>query len=280
MENYFLSTVRTLKRKPMCSDLASMSSQTCTKCAILVTQTEPNNQRLISSLTALGLRGIAAPCSIATVKKISQFAVRSCQEAECWIFLSSHAARYGSEAIDKLECSKTTIAIGPSTRETLLELGWNVDLIPEKDYDSHGIAALDYFTETSGRSVVLFGSSPSNQLLADKLRKQGHYVKKVQTHSITAQSIENAKSMFGCIQHHQIHALTSHSMKNLEHLIFLGQQLNIDWLASKPLVVVNEKMREYALKQGWKADVYQSRDALPNNIIYTITQELEGTARV
>jgi uroporphyrinogen-III synthase len=212
---------------------------------IVVTQSEPSNTNLLQQLQFCQAQTISLPTSVVTPKKLSPFSLQIASQATCWVFQSSNAARACFPALSDLAFDKTIVAIGPSTEQTLQDLGVHVDLVPETQYDSKGISNLAYFHEQSGRNVVLFSGKQSFATLEKDLRGLGHLCKKVPTHHY---NITPLTALQDTLTHlpEKIDAITSHSLTNLQHLTQLMLLQTSNWLRHTTLLVVSPKMAEYA----------------------------------
>lgn len=212
---------------------------------IVVTQSEPSNVGLLQQLQFCQAQAISLPTSVVTPKKLSPFSMQIASQGACWVFQSSNAARACFPALADLAFDKTIVAIGPSTEQTLRDLGVHVDLIPETQYDSKGICSLPYFHNQSERNVVLFSGKQSFATLEKDLRALGHLCKKVPTHNYSIMPLANLQKTLTHLPE-KIDAITSHSLTNLQHLSQLMLLQSNNWLTHTTLLVVSPKMVEYA----------------------------------
>jgi len=238
---------------------------------IVVTQSEPSNAGILAQLQFCQAQAISLPTSVVTPKKLSPFSLQVACQATCWVFQSSNAARACFPALLDHTTDKTIIAIGPSTEQTLRDLGVHVDLVPETQYDSKGISNLAYFHEQSGRNVVLFSGKQSFASLEKDLRAMGHSCKKVPTHNY---SIMPLTSLQNTLTHlpEKIDAITSHSLNNLQHLAQLMLLQTHNWLAHTTLLVVSPKMAEYAEQKKLSRTILLADNPTGDAIIRSLNQ--------
>ena len=241
---------------------------------ILVTQSSPNQKNLTSCLQAQGHRAHHLPCTIIKPKNISSFSIQTTHHADTWIFMSAHAVRLSQNILDEYFNGQTLIAIGPATARALEEVNKSADWVPSI-FTSEGIAQLDYFLNCEPKSIVLFSSSQSASTLPNKLKKLGHRVKKITTHSPQILAIPDARNLITQYPKH-FHLITSHSLTNLEHLTFIAQQLQLTWVFTCPLLVISKPMHIHAQRLGFTGEILISPDASSDSIFDSFCQWLNS----
>ncbi|MEC8063365.1 MAG: uroporphyrinogen-III synthase [Pseudomonadota bacterium] len=236
---------------------------------ILVTQSNPNQNHLLTLLQRHGYTTYSLPCTQVTPKKISSFTQKTAQEADTWIFLSANAVRCCHQHLRNHYDDQTIIAIGPATARTLEELGTPVDYLPEDNFNSESIAKLNYFSTHTNRKISIFSGNQSTSNLNSTLNRLGHTCKKIITHSTQIIEITKAMTLIEQIPT-DIDAITSHSLMNLKHLCSTAQQLKQPWIFHCPLLVVSKKMADCALEYGFKSPILESPDASAESITSTL----------
>ena len=238
---------------------------------IIVTQSCPSNEGLLQQLRFCQANPIPLPCSTITPKKLSPFSVQTAHQADCWVFQSSNAARSCFPALSESSSDKTIISIGPSTQQTLSDFGIHVDLIPEKHYDSNGISQLPYFHDQPGRNVIVFGGKQSHTNLEKDLRSLGHACKKITTHHYSLTPLPQIQETLSGLPQ-KIDAITSHSLTNLQHLTQLAALQPSTWLAQTPLLVISEKMADYAQQKKLTPTILQAESPVSNMVLHRLSQ--------
>lgn len=224
---------------------------------IVVTQSKPSNEGILQQLSFCHANPISLPTSLVTPKKLSPFSLQTAHQAACWVFQSSNAARTCFPALSEQACDKTIVAIGPSTEQTLRDLGIHVDLVPETQYDSKGISNLPYFHEQSGCNVVLFSGKQSYASLEKDLKALGHTCKKIPTHHYSLTPLTTLQDTLKNLPK-KIDAITSHSLTNLQHLTQLSALQANPWLHQTPLLVVSDAMADYAQQKKLSCTILQA----------------------
>ena len=196
--------------------------------------------------------------------KIGKIKQTVCCSADTWIFLSRHSITANSDLLRQCLQDQTVIAIGPGTQDALEDQGIRVDLVPEINHSSDGIAQLRYLNNDQQRKILIFSESNAPSALRTKLKKQGHQVAHVATYQHQPRASQEIAETIQPLTE-QITDITTHSQKGLLHLLQCTKQEQLHNLLSKTLLVTSKAMQSLAQKNGF-SQVICSHDNAPMEI--------------
>lgn len=236
--------------------------------SVLVTQSAPNHESLCDKLQQAGIPSIAKACIDIEPIAISSIQAQALSDADCWVFLSTHAVYHASDIIHSCYQQQHVISIGPTTAHALANIQCHVHDIP-LSYTSEGIHALPYFQEQP-RKVVIFTGKNGPRTLQRKL-KPFHTVHQCNTYRRRQTSIE-AFTLTPTVREH-LQAVTVHSKLSLQFLHNLLIANAYKDLLNKELVVVNETMRNMAKDMGFTR-IHISKNPTADAIVQTLSDIL------
>lgn len=213
---------------------------------VLVTRPEQQAEKLCAMVTDAG--GVAIPFPVITIKPIARenWSNIVLAEQDMIIFVSINAVKFfiaGKQ--DKLSDKIQLVAVGASTARYMREQGLRVDLQPPVPAGSESLLAMSALKNLKDKKVLIVRGQGGRELLADTLAARGAKIRYIEIYQRSlpipsTEEIEQAKTA-DCI------VITSvASLKNLLMLI------DGDSLKSKKLIVVSERIREYAMHGGFQ----------------------------
>lgn len=143
---------------------------------VLVTRPPRQAAPLCQALSEAGMHPIAL-----AVLDIQPCAVENSQAIDSanWLIFTSPNAVWHAQAFIASDGAYQIAAVGQATAKALGDLGFNKVLIPERDYSSEGLLALDAFAQIKGQKIALIKGRGGRKVLATQLRHAGAEVTEV-----------------------------------------------------------------------------------------------------
>ncbi len=181
------------------------------------------------------------------------------------IFVSVNAVKHAFPLLpDELPLNVQIAAIGAATATALEDHGLPATLLPEKQFDSESLLALDALQDMQGRQVIIVRGKGGRELLRQELQKRGASVvyAEVYERRLPRRNADNLlrgwKQMVG--------AVTVTSSEMLDKLLQLLGEAGSELLRNTPLVVLSERTAEHAFNLGcrkvWVTDMPGDRGIL------------------
>lgn len=165
------------------------------------------------------------------------------------IFVSANAVPPVFEALDGSFPEDVWVAaVGGSTGRVLEAHGRSPDLLPERNYNSEGLLALDAMNDVDGEDVVIFRGEEGRELLARTLAERGACVEQV---AVYRRACPDADAQVLDTYRPDLDIVTVTSNESLDNLLGLAGEERREWLQSLPLVVLSERMAEHARSSGF-----------------------------
>ncbi|MBC52239.1 MAG: uroporphyrinogen-III synthase [Gammaproteobacteria bacterium] len=167
------------------------------------------------------------------------------------IFISTNAARLGLEWIDawwpQLPTGLSAYAVGPGTARSLQVLDWPV-FYSDKGVTSEHLLALPGLQDISGQRIALFRGVGGRELIAETLRERGATVDYIELYHRRTPDY-GSDMLLRLIQQDHINAIVVTSAQILDVMLHFLQN-NPAAVASIPVIVPSERIRQYALDAG------------------------------
>jgi uroporphyrinogen-III synthase len=213
---------------------------------VLVTRPEQQARSLCDSITSAGGFAIALPVlDIVPILPWNESTL-SLAEQDMIIFISRNAATHFMTGLQtSLADNVQLVAVGAGTAATMRELGLRVDTQPPPPAGSESLLTMPELNTVQDKNVLIVRGDGGRELLADTLLARGANISYLEVYRrglpyLSKQEIEQAKTA-DCI------VITSIAgLNNLCRLI------DIDQLTPKWLIVMSERIRQYALNLGFQ----------------------------
>jgi len=167
------------------------------------------------------------------------------------IFVSPNAVRFGCAlAWEGGLRAKRFGVVGRATAAALAGSGYTIDLIPDGRYDSEGLLALSDLQHMGGQEVVIVRGEGGRPLLADTLRARGAKVEYAEVYRRARPNKDVAPLLQAW--HGSVDLVTVTSIEVLENLVAMLGAEGWPLLRRTPLMVISERMREAADRQGFE----------------------------
>jgi len=219
---------------------------------ILVTRPAGQAARLCRLLEATGYECIQQP-AIEILEAADSYRLEAVtdtlEDYDLAIFVSVNAVKTGIEFIlNRREWPENTriATVGASSAEALLPYGLSVDLLPEHQYNSEALLALDELQDMSGQCVVIFRGNGGREVLRETLLARGADVDYVEVYQRKCPVVD-ARRMQALLQPGYLDCITITSNESLQNLLTMAGSEGQPLLLNIPLVVIG--IRQAALAQ-------------------------------
>lgn len=213
---------------------------------VLVTRPEQQARSLCDSITSAGGVAIALPVlEIVPILPWHEPEI-NLAEQDMIIFISRNAVTYFMAGLQtSLTDNVQLVAVGAGTAATMREHGLRVDIQPPPPAGSESLLTMPELNTVQDKNVLIVRGEGGRELLADTLLVRGANINYLEVYRRglpcpTKQEIEQAKTA-DCI------VITSTA--GLDNLC---QLIDINQLIPKGLIVMSERIRQYALNLGFQ----------------------------
>ena len=219
---------------------------------VLVTRAAHQAAGLCRLIESAGGRPQPFPAlEILPVEKNGQARRLLTEGRDLMLFVSPNAVRFGCALAgeDGLHAKRFGV-VGRATADSLAGAGYTIDLIPDGRYDSEGVLALSDLQHMAGQEVVIVRGEGGRPLLADTLRARGAKVEYAEVYRRARPNKDVAPLLRAW--HGSVDLVTVTSIEVLENLVAMLGAEGWPLLRSTPLMVISERMREAAARQGFE----------------------------
>ena len=170
------------------------------------------------------------------------------------VFVSVNAVQMGLERIlDQRDWPEQTLiaTVGARSAEALTAYGLSVDLVPEHQFNSEALLALEELEDMSGRNVVIFRGNGGREVLRDTLLERGADVAYVEVYRRVCPTADSAR-MHQLLQPGYLDCITITSNEALQNLVTMAGSEGQAALTQIPLVVIGERQARLAVRLGFE----------------------------
>ncbi len=213
---------------------------------VLVTRPQHQAESLCEAVRAAGGEAIAFPTINILPLEVNLSAVCPLDTYNIIIFVSRNAVSYFDEG---LQCSLSqgivAVAIGSSTAESMRRHGFENVIKPATPAGSERVLELAELQDVEGKQVLIVRGQDGRELLADTLTERGARVTYLEVYqrglpSPTQIELEQARTA-QCI-----------IISSVNSLVNLCQLIGEENIKNKRLIVVSNRIKQYAIRQGFK----------------------------
>jgi uroporphyrinogen-III synthase len=243
---------------------------------ILVTRPAHQAQALCNKIEALGGRVLRLPVLAIVDPADITPAVNIINQLDCVdiaIFISSNAVEKAHALITSRGAWPAHLkiaAVGKHTAETLQQLGIHVDLLPQHQFNSEALLALDELQHVAGKHIVIFRGTGGRELLAQNLRQRGAHVQYAEVYRrIKPDTGVSELQQAGAAG--KIHIITVTSNDSLQNLYDMAGNEGRGWLLNTPLAVISRRTADLAQQLGFKVTLI-AKQASDQGLVDTIKE--------
>lgn len=172
------------------------------------------------------------------------------------VFVSANAVRHGVPAVAAhggIPPQARVAAVGRATAAALGEAGIEVQICPERGFDSEALLASDALQRVAGATVLIVRGQGGRELLAETLRARGAEVHYAEVYRRVCAPFE-ATQLEACWQSARPALIVATSVDGLQCLLDGAGPQRRRVLAT-PLAVIGERMLKQARNLGFHSDV-------------------------
>jgi len=218
---------------------------------LLITRFSPHAARLSVLLQDLGIFSIAQP--LLKVEKTDEFHHADLvfnRSYDRIIAVSVHAVSYTAEAIFERWPISNYFAVGKATqREFECAVKQSV-YRPKKQFNSEGLLDLAQLQNVAQKRILILRGKGGSAFLADILRQRGAIVDYYQPYQRVAVDNVGANLIKKC-QQKQVNGIILTSIELLNQLVYITENVDMDWLKSITIYTISKRITEYACVLGW-----------------------------
>lgn len=232
------------------------------KLTVLNTRPHHQSQTLTQTIEQLGASVLHLP--LLDIEFIS-FSPLNLQPFSHFIFQSQNAVAAFLKIQKNIPDDVSIIAIGSATQRTLQEAGYTHVLIPAY-FSSEGVLAMPTMQQVKNKTILIISGENPKPILRDTLRERGAHITVCECYRRVAVA-HPMQIMFDQLQ--TIDTIITTSSESLAQLLTLFSAPYADWLFSKSLIVISEKMKIEATSAGFQR-VIQANDATDPEIVKAV----------
>lgn len=234
---------------------------------VLVTRPAAQADKLVSLLQQQAAEPILFPLIEIRAIDPSSWPIIDWRKVDWLIFVSRNAVQYFCAGLPKkLPARLACAAVGNGTAQTMREQGLTVSLQPEISNGSEGLLSLSQMQNLDGQKIVIVRGQGGRELLADTLQARGANIRYIEVYSRQLPKVSRAQ-IDAALATDILLATSVQSVANLLR-IFAGTK---EQMSAKPLIVLSERIKQYALAQGF-SDIVVTDNASDEAIMQRLTE--------
>ncbi len=141
-------------------------------------------------------------------------------------------------------------AIGASTAQALTNLGVVVTLVPTEQFNSEGLLNLSALQKVQGQRIIIFRGEGGRELLSAILSERGAILTEAVVYRRVLPEC-NIQTRLTQWQQGGLDMLVCTSNTGLQNLVTIVGESARNWLMNMPLLVISERMAEFAQTIGF-----------------------------
>ncbi len=190
------------------------------------------------------------------------------------VFVSVNAVRKGLDFIMARRAWPKNVRIatvGARSAQALEPYGLAVDLVPQHQFNSEALLALDELQDMSGRRVVIFRGNGGREYLFDTLTARGAAVEYAEVYRRACPE-GNAADLLGLWQPGALEVITITSNETLQNLFDMAGRSGQPLLRRLPLVVVSQRQAQLAERLGFSQAPWVADNASEEALLVALQQ--------
>lgn len=213
---------------------------------VLVTRPQQQARSLCDSITTAGGIAIAFPVVNIELISVGNETSMAIINQDMIIFISRNAVNYFMTGLKTLLADDVQlVAVGAGTAATMLQHGLRVDIQAPSPAGSESLLAMSELKNVKDKSVLIVRGEGGRELLADTLITRGANIRYIEVYRRSLPS----PSMAAVGQAKLADCIIITSIAGLDNLC---QLINVEEIVHKWLIVISERIKEYAKKLGFE----------------------------
>jgi uroporphyrinogen-III synthase len=223
---------------------------------ILVTRPAAQARGLCERILALGGEAVELPAIEIRPPEDSgplESLVERLDAFDLAVFISVNAVHHGLDYILARRAWPSTVqiaAVGLASNAALVQHGLSATLVPEHEYSSEGLLALDALRDMRGRQVVILRGNGGRDTLFETLTARGAAVEYVEVYRRARPDVDH-DSLLALLQPGYLAAITVTSNETLQNLYDMAGAEGQPLLRAIPLVVASARQAALAARLGF-----------------------------
>lgn len=214
---------------------------------VLVTRPRQQADGLCNSINAAGGEAIALPTIEIVALEIVNVAAYQLEKQDIIIFVSRNAVQYfATEWRAMLAADVVCVAIGAGTAKLMQANGFQTVLQPSAPAGSESLLDMSVLHDVVGKNIVIVRGQDGRELLAETLTARGAQITYLEVYQRALPTRLPDRVKKQAISAQCIIIASVNSFVNLCRLI------GAENVTNKHLIVVSERIKQYAIKQGVK----------------------------
>lgn len=225
---------------------------------VLVTRPEPQGTDLCLRITDLGGKATNFPTiAFAPPPDAAAFqqAINQLAQQDWLIFISPQSVYASVVPIrtrwPELPSSVKFAAIGAGTAKALQHAGYNVDIMPAKEWNSESLLALPEFLAAHGKKIAVIRGEGGREKIDQVLAARGAEVLLVIAYQRILPEVDS-KPVLELLQTHSIHVAVCTSFEGVRNLKLLLGASGWPYLNNLPILVMSERIKMLAEDLGFQ----------------------------
>jgi len=242
---------------------------------LLVTRPAAQSARLCALLETAGYEAIRLP-AIEILDPVNLYELEAVSDEldsyDLAVFVSVNAVQKGVEfVLDRREWPEQTgiATVGARSAEALLPYGLSTDYVPEHQFNSEALLALDELQDMTGQRVIIFRGNGGREYLHDTLTDRGAEVDYVEAYR-RACPVVDAAAMLELLQPGYLDFITVTSNETLQNLFDMAGAAGQPLLCEASLVVVSQRQSMLARQLGFKREPLLAANASDAAIVAAV----------
>ena len=213
----------------------------------MVTRPAAQAGQLVSLIRQQGAEPVLFPLIEIKAIEPGSWPIIDWRKVDWLIFVSRNAVQYFCDGLSKkLPSRLQCVAVGNGTAQAMREAGLTVSLQPEISNGSEGLLTLPQMQQLKDQKVVIVRGQGGRELLADTLQTRGATIRYIEVYSRQLPVVSSSQQA-AAMETDILLATSVQSVANLLR-IFADSKGQI---CAKPLIVLSERIKQYALAQGF-----------------------------
>lgn len=234
---------------------------------VLVTRPAAQSQQLIGLLAAEQAVPVILPLIEIKAIDASRWPIIDWRKIDWLIFVSRNAVQHFCAGLPKkLPARLKCAAVGNGTAQAMRDNGLTVSLQPAQSNGSEGLLVLPEMQQLDGQKIVIVRGQGGRELLADSLQTRGASIRYIEVYSRQLPKVSSSQKA-AALNADILLATSVQSVANLLR-IFADSKAQI---CAKPLLVISERIKQYALAQGF-SDIVITDNASDQAIMQRLTE--------
>ena len=246
---------------------------------VLVTRPTGQADRLCSMIGAAGFEAVRLPAiEIHPPEDIHKLesVVAQLETFQLAVFVSANAVHRGMAFILERRTWPAGVqlaAVGPTSVHAIEHYGLSVDYVPEYEFSSEGLLAMNALQGMRGKKIVIFRGNGGRSKLYDSLTLRGAEVVYAEVYRRTCPVI-NFQTMLDVLQQDDLDIITVASNETLKNLYHMAGSQGQPVLREKLLVVPGRRQLALAGQLGFTREPVVAGNASDEAFMETLKKIL------